>query len=502
MSSHYQFLNEQTNQFQNIYPNHIPSVYVANGGKVPDIINQLGLTPDSILTGSVNNPSANMNKFFVSSDIPDSVKEKDNFCSTASIDELLANQDPTAPMRCGWLYKEPPTRSSPYAQISRGGYGTEKEPINSPAGARWIWDLNKAKKMIMNDKCRAMTSCSMVEDSAFIGCGFSPAKQRGIPIGLTGAALYEEDATDNIITKSNQCPKPTVNDINTDSCKQLPNNKLSRDCIMRKVLDSGCSSNGTLYQALKGGNASNYAPSIDNNKAYNTYQGRVFQRGKEMLNKGMLKDGNITVMDALKNIKSVNDIATSGANDGLAFAARDLCLMAGEIDKFDFCSEISMTTPGPYSIDCLQKLFREKGGNATGDWWPSSKTIGWYNTTYRTWGDIIKSFDDQIAMIYGSGNNRAVAYKNMMGIQAEDPTVVRDTSKPCNINTQGNTYRIGSINNSSNVKSLSDCQQLCCDNSNCKAYNYIQSGGVRKCMLLSNAINSAFMLNSVSGLKN
>jgi hypothetical protein len=461
------------------------------------------------LTGSIENPSQNLDKIFVRKDLSLDLQEKQRYCATATLDELIANQDPKLPFRCGWIYKGPATAASPYAQRSQGAYGNRRGPMTPPAtGERWFWDLEAAKKEAMIAKCRAMTACSSVENPVFAGCGFSMTKQRGIPVNEVGQSMYNDPRVftpaSKIITKSGKCPPPPASTVAggagfVDSCKQLPNNKLSRDCIMRKVLDAGCSKSGTMYRALQGGNALNYARGIDGSQAYKVYQ----QRAGDRLNEQMLRDGGIGAVEALKNFNAVREKAMSTANTGLAFAARDLCLNAGEIDKFDFCSEISMSTPGPYSLECLQKLFREKGGTPGGAWWPSSTTIAWYNRNFNRWGDVVKAIEDERQkMEAGKGNARVDAYKNIMGIELEGLPQVREGGVNCKISTETNKTNGGRFLRGQMVDRLAQCQQLCCGEAGCQAYNYIDNGAnQRECQLLGSSGAKRTLMNAVTGEK-
>lgn len=503
------FRRKQATEFNVTAPNVIPSTYMTYGYKIPTDIQNIGVTV-SPLTGSVNNPTKDLDKIFVGKNLSIELQEKQRFCQSAQLDTLIANQDSRAPIRCGWLYKPPATTASPYAQRSQGAYGSKLMPMTSPAaGERWFWDLEAAKKEILIDKCRAMTSCSMVNDPVFTGCGFSTTKQRGIPINEQGGSLYNDSRVftpaSKIIRSSTACPQPpkTIDGryYNTpgDICRQLPNNKLGRDCIMRKVLDAGCSKSGTLYRALETGNALNYARGIDATQSYKVYQ----QRAAHRLNGQMMRDGNTSAINALNDFNAVREVAMSQANNGLAFAARDLCLNAGEIDKFDFCSEISMSTPGPYSLNCLQKIFRERGGTPGGAWWPSSNTIAWYNRTFNRWGDVIKAIDDEVEkMKAGSGNARIDAYNNIMGIELEKLKQVRDGGVSCKISTENNVVVNGRFLTGQMVDRLTQCQQLCCGNPACQAYNYIDAGGQqRECQLFASSGNKRSQGNAVSGEK-
>lgn len=503
------FRKEQVTKFNIVAPNQVPSKYVTAGGIIPSDIKDIGLTINP-LTNSVENPSENLDKIFTSTGLSPELQQKINFCQMASLDELRANEDPNAPFRCGWLYKGPPTAASPHPQYSKGAYGSKKGPMYPPADSgQWFWDLEAVKKQIMIDKCRAMTSCSMVGDATFVGCGFSTTKLRGIPINEQGGSLYTDQSVftpaSKIITSAGKCPPPPATTVAgaaagpADICKQLPNNKLSRDCIMQKVLDAGCSRAGTMHRALQSGNALNYSRGIDGNKAYKVYQ----ERANTKLNVDMMRDGNTSAINALNNFNAVRDAAISTANTGLAFAARDLCLNAGEIDKFDFCSEISASTPGPYSLECLQKLFREKGGTPGGSWWPSSTTIAWYNRTFNRWGDVVKAIEgERQKMEAAQGNVRVDAYKNIMGIELEKIPQVREGGVSCKIGTENSRFNTGRLLRGQMVDRLAQCQQLCCGDASCKAYNYIDAGGQqRECQLLSASGMKRSQANTVTGEK-
>lgn len=438
-----EFNNQQYNTFHNAWPN---AIFTGYNDAMPSDLAKLGVITDPISKKAYNITEKLPEKFIkVDKNI---FNERNANCARSSIDTLIANtgniqSETEGTMRCGWLYKPPINDNISRPQVSRGAYGMYDGPVISPAGsnesgAQWIWDLQEAKKRIEIDRCKALKTCTDVEHPQFIGCGFSKTLQRGIPVAENGVAKYRDahafSMPSQIITKRNQCPQPTAAETMTadgyqDSCKQLHNGKLSRDCIMKQVLKAGCTDKGTLYSALNAGNEFNYGLGIDQKKAYQVYNARAALRGKEQLSNGIIRDGNIGLVDALMNVNDIYDIAASGANDGFAFAARDLCLNAGEIDKYDWCSDVevpeSTRTPG-ISLECLRKRFLSIGGTPQGAMYPSSSNMNDYNNNYRTLGDIMNMWRARVAIANNSNSVVAIqARREIIGIPNEDSTVIK-----------------------------------------------------------------------------
>jgi hypothetical protein len=139
---------------------------------------------------------------------------------------------------------------------------------------------------------------------------------------------------------------------------------------------------------------------------------KVFQERASMpLDATGLKTGKITVSDALNGFSRTQDIASSGANTGLAFAARDLCLNRGAIDEFDFCTEINDNTVAPFTLDCLQKLFLRMSGQRAGSAYPSTGTIAKWNSI-GNWGAV----KQHIQSIYAKtrSTDRKIQQEGMM----------------------------------------------------------------------------------------
>jgi hypothetical protein len=186
-----------------------------------------------------------------------------------------------------------------------------------------------------------------------------------------------------IITAAGSCPPlPTAPSgsssvpgtpgyVQTDVCAALPNGALKRDCLIQKATQAGCQNSGTMIQALRQGSDSNYLDSLMQAKAYSIYQARA----AVPLDETALKTGKTTIGSALTEFKRVNDQATSSQSTGLRASARDLCFQSGEVDKYDFCAEISDSSTPPFTLECLQQVFLKAGGQKAGFLYPQPVNV-------------------------------------------------------------------------------------------------------------------------------
>jgi hypothetical protein len=351
--------------------------------------------------------------------------------SSGSVDKFqhltnLANsQNPTSPARCGWIY------NTQNPQRGAGAFGTSSGPYQAPIQGQWMWDLQAAKKKVHVNLCQSVQTCGDISSPMYKGrCGF--CKSSGKPIPITdGRVAYPFDpnlscGADGLVTVGTSCPPlPTASSgtpgtpgyVPTDICASLPNGALKRDCIIQKATQAGCETTGTLIQALNNGSDSNYLDALVQAKAYSVYQ----QRAVIPLDETSLKTGKIAVADALTEFKRVNDQATSSVQTGLRASARDLCFQSGEVDKYDFCSEISDTTPPPFSLECLQKVFLKAGGQSSGALFPVATNIAREWNSQSSWSSVkakIKVLSDGT-----NSTDRAkqqTAMLNFLGIPLED----------------------------------------------------------------------------------
>jgi hypothetical protein len=333
-------------------------------------------------------------------------------CEKAQINNIATPRGQTTNLRCGWIYKKGVPGNIP--EVSQGALGTRNGPLNyqnNPPG-KWYWDINEAKKVIEIDRCSALASCMDVANTSFEGCAFSTERGIGIPVNPNGSLKYPEDSrfsgalgkliTANIVT---QCPKipaaavipadpesPIVATSSTagrDTCIPDSNGRLPRDCYLDKILLAGCSDTGSLYTALSSSmDPNNYFGNLTDQMAYKKYQ----QLAKSPLMETTLKSGQASASTALQNFQVLKSVSISDQNSALSFSARDLCLKQGIMDQFDFCTELTSTTLAPFSLECLQKAFKQAGGQETGIVYPSQNNILNWNQ-FGTWGNVLNKIN-------------------------------------------------------------------------------------------------------------
>lgn len=306
-----------------------------------------------------------------------------------TLTSMASSVDTSQKLRCGWVY------NTTNFERSNGALGTVDGPTKTDIKGQWMWNLPAAKQRYHTDLCKKVQACEDIDASQYKQrCGWCTTSGKAIPI-LGSSVAYPVGAStacspNSLVTSSGNCPKPQPipadsNYVRTPAelCSPLQNGALPRDCLLQKVKSVGCSDQGSLYQSLKGGSDNDYLSAIYNKKAYTTYQDRALTP----LNATSVKTGKLSSADALNEFKRVQDQSASDANTGLRFAARDLCMKSGIIDQFDFCSELQDATTGPFTLDCLKKLFLRSGGQVTGAMCPSQSNLQKWNSL-GTWGQV------------------------------------------------------------------------------------------------------------------
>jgi hypothetical protein len=500
------FRQNQAIKYNEVDPNTIPSRGINNlaGGLrgLGGAINHYDPSGRRII-----NDHPNMDKYFVAANsVTPDIQAQLDMCSKSDLNNLIETQDPRAPT-CGWLYRGPPTDNSPYPRYSKGVLITAGNvpppPIfNRPAGTQLFTDLRLAKKTIEADTCRALRSCDGVESEPYRGtCGFSTWKGYGIPINPDGTAKYTDDRlftpAAQIVTAASKCPVTEVEDegdegdVQGNVCKQLPNKSLSRGCLLQQIRNSGCSDKGSLYQALATGqNPTNYASKLEGMRAYSEYQRRTMMAGLPILSESLIKSGSGTQADAMNTFSHLYEAAINQSEKtAVGSAARDLCLTAGELDQFDFCSELVDSTPMiGVELDCIQKEWRRRGGTPNGEWYPKSIQAN-ISTLFPKWGDYRKVLDSIFADMDSTDmTKKAEAFKRTMGVKLLNennivPSVQGKFGK-CRMTTEIGVDRAGGQDiQVINTGSYEDCQRACCDNPRCDAFTHVKDGNSGMCFL-------------------
>ena len=187
---HPEYVNKQNTYFDAL-PNMILSQ--TSGLKGFDTAIQ---SLDSRGTNYQRPPVKNPDNIFIEDTSPN-LNNLSKQCASSSLDELISIKNPNTAIGCGWLYT-PPNQNSPYPLVSQGFIGNPNSPLqgfNPPSHKQYFFDLQLAKKQILLDKCKALRSCSGVDDEVYRGtCGYCTDTNQGIPIDTGGGALYSDNS--------------------------------------------------------------------------------------------------------------------------------------------------------------------------------------------------------------------------------------------------------------------------------------------------------------------
>jgi len=335
------------------------------------------------------------------------------------LSSMASSVDTSQQLRCGWVY------NTTNFERGNGALGTVDGPVKTDLKGQWVWNLPKAKQRYHTDICKTVQSCEDIDASQYKQrCGWCTTSGKAVPILGKLVAYPVGQATscppESLVITAVNCPKPQPipadsNYVRTPAevCSPLQNGALPRDCLLQKLKSVGCSDQGSLHQALKGGSDNDYLSAAYNKKAYVTYQ----DRATIPLNQTSIKTGKLTTADALNEFKRVQDQSASQANTGLRYAARDLCMKAGTMDKFDFCSELQDSTPGPFTLECLKMAFLRSGGQTTGAMCPSESNLQQWNSL-GTWSNVKKRIQEiKDSTKSNSRNVQSEAMMNFYGIK-------------------------------------------------------------------------------------
>ena len=329
--------------------------------------------------------------------------------SFTHLSNLAATQTDPNTQTCGWMYNfNNPTEGG-------GAYGTVDGPFMTNKSGSWMWNLTEAKQKYHTDICSRLTSCGDLGSASFNGlCGWCKTESRGVPINAAGSLAYPTGAftscSENPVTNTSSCPSVSAAGAGSGAGSGGPpgsaaalassttcptdGSRLSRDCLLQKVVTAGCDPGGTLYSAILQSSPADYTSNLSNNTAFLTYQARQplapSPFNASPLNRTNLSNGNLTVaaaLDGFTKVKSIADTA-SGINLGLNAAAQDLCYRAGSIENYDFCAELLPTSTIPSDITCIQKAFLRAGGQYAGSDFPLATMATKWWASMTNWSQV------------------------------------------------------------------------------------------------------------------
>lgn len=338
--------------------------------------------------------------------------------------------------KCGWRYK-PSTGLVP--EINQAALGTADGPsfgqAGSPdevtGGAQWFWDLNDAERKITSKICQNVTKCNNL---ALLGkyadvCGY--CKTTGSIIPTMGGDARFNDSTfgclkKDIITAASvkSCPEGFTGSLFTqgnlkdafkvregfgnlddlNNCMEMP---LTRDCVIKVAQNAGCSPDGTLIKALQGSTGS-YDSKLTTNSAYKSYNSFM------PFSAGLMQDGSIASISVALDDFGRLVTNTQSSNQKVNLAAKDLCLNAGEFEKYDFCTEMSLDTViNANNISCVQTVWGQNGGTSQGT---ASPTLAMWNG--KKFGDfLVTGF---VKLLQVESEDKDINAQAIMGIVGTD----------------------------------------------------------------------------------
>lgn len=405
-----------------------------NASSVPQLSVQQATTGLVVFDPNTRQPherELKLNAFASGLKLSQELRDAQEKCKVSVLDDLINTQDPTQNVRCGWIYSKGTPATQP--KVSAGALGTRKGPIASfsnPKG-QWFWNLEDAKKAMLADRCAALKNCGSVGGSQFQGCAFSPERGYGVPVKADGSLMYPNDPSlraplNSLVRTPDKCAVSTAAgnkmpvDLqrSRDLCKPLPNGKLSRDCMLTQIVAAGCKQDGSLYQALVNqATPTNYAAGLTDSQAYKRYQ----QLSANPLLENAMRDGQTTVGVALGNFTRLAEASKNVQESVLSYAARDLCVSKGTIDKFDFCLELNDNSRAPFGLSCLQKEFTKAGGKPGGREYPTAVNKAAWDAlgTWRAVKNKISSLASAIRSTDVMAQRTAIT--NFLGTQSLPP---------------------------------------------------------------------------------
>jgi hypothetical protein len=87
------------------------------------------------------------------------------------------------------------------------------------------------------------------------------------------------------------------------------------------------------------------------------------------------------------------------------------------MDTFDFCTELTDLSRAPFDLDCLQKEWRNQGGQPAGTDYPTTNNIAQWNGI-GTWGNVRKYITSLKQLTKSTNMNvQSLALQRFLGIR-------------------------------------------------------------------------------------
>lgn len=335
------------------------------------------------------------------------------FMGIQGVNQAISEQEsePNLPIRCGWRYKRSPGGGLPL--VSQGALGTVNGPLNARRdplgnGVEWFWNLKKVQDRHAKDYRRAIPSTADGLRAAQLvlpNTAWCASSLTFISVDRNGNPLPGYSCPQNrIVTNPANFQAPvmtaassmaTTNATALTNCMvRGANPSLGRDCLLQAIKTNGCSTDGTLYQAIESAkaNASSYSTFLERQPSFLTYQSK---QGANAITQDMFNKDRGTWELATREIQKIQRATQNASDPSVRVAAQDLCLTSGLFDEYDFCSDITESAAiDSVDLKCMQGYWQEQNGKPAGLLYPSRKTLKPELGTIRTWGDFRKAVDE------------------------------------------------------------------------------------------------------------
>ena len=333
------------------------------------------------------------------------------------LEQLIRDTEdnPNAPLRCGWRYKKSPGSLCP--EISQGALGRSSGPLDSSnpldilgGGVNWFWDLKAARKQMLTDAASEVKTGDIMKlyDSVcnqdYKGrLGYCTVSNKAIPVTTDGQPYYPTDPllacpSSQLFTDPSKIPAPSVNNAiasyQQEATRTLAscidtgvNPSLTRDCLLQAIKNNGCSSEGTLYTSLQSVDANQ--PRWDANlRTQTSFQMYQSKQGDSGITENLFQRGMSDWNQAVREVARLQSAANNSSDMYTRVAAKDLCTNRGSYDTYNFCAELSESAAiGTVQLTCLQQYWQELNGKPAGLLYPVRQPLDSQLGTINTYGD-------------------------------------------------------------------------------------------------------------------